>query len=212
MGDSRQRQPVDLVIADKSPLVQSAMATLFSADERFHLVAVCADGDRFLEAVGRLSFRVGVIGWDMPYLNGRGVLEALRERAATPRIVVYSGNSGSDVPRHVMHLGGAGFCSKSESPERLLETVLAVAEGRMVFPFIDIHRAANDPLAGLTAREHELLASLAGGRTNAQIAADMDISLNTVKFHLKNLYGKLTVHNRAQAVACYLKARGIGES
>ncbi len=208
MADSRDKQPVDLVIADKSPLVQSAMASLFGGDQRFHLVAVCADGERFVEAVDRLSFSVGVIGWDMPYLSGRGVLEALRERAGNPRIVVYSGNAGRDVPLQVMQLGGAGFCSKSEPPERLLEIVLAVAEGRMVFPFIDVQRAADDPLAGLTAREHQLLASLAGGRTNAQIAAEMDISLNTVKFHLKNLYGKLTVHNRAQAVACYLKARG----
>ncbi|CCQ73745.1 response regulator transcription factor [Magnetospira sp. QH-2] len=208
MSDSTEIPPIDLVIADKSPLVQTALASLFGDNKRFHLVAVCADGERFMEAVDRLAFTIGVIGWDMPYLHGRGVLEALRERPDGPRLVVYSGNGSVDVPRQVMNLGGAGFCSKSEPPEKLIETVLAVSEGRMMFPFIDVHRAVDDPLAGLTAREHELLASLAGGRTNAQIAADMDISLNTVKFHLKNLYSKLTVHNRAQAVACYLNARG----
>ncbi|GAB6053558.1 response regulator transcription factor [Magnetospira thiophila] len=208
MDESTDTVPIDLVIADKSPLVQTALASLFGGDKRFHLVAVCADGERFMEAVDRLAFSIGVIGWDMPYLHGRGVLEALRGRSDGPRLVIYSGNASLDIPRQVMNLGGAGFCSKSEAPERLIETVLAVAEGRMMFPFIDVHKAIDDPLAGLTTREHELLASLAGGRTNAQIAADMDISLNTVKFHLKNLYSKLTVHNRAQAVACYLRARG----
>ncbi|MCW8834819.1 MAG: response regulator transcription factor, partial [Rhodospirillales bacterium] len=109
------------------------------------------------------------------------------------------------IPRQVMQLGGAGFCSKSEVPERLVEMLIAVNEGRMVFPFMDMRKGAADPLATLTVREHELLLSLVRGSTNAQIAGYLDISLNTVKFHLKNLYGKLEVSNRAQAVARYLK-------
>jgi len=82
---------------------------------------------------------------------------------------------------------------------------LSVAEGRMVFPFMDMSDLSQDPLGGLTAREQELLSSLAQGCTNAQISGELGISLNTVKFHLKNLYGKLNVRNRAQAVARYLK-------
>ena len=86
------------------------------------------------------------------------------------------------------------------------ETILAVAEGRMVFPFMDMSKPGQDPFGSLTGREQELLAALSEGQTNSQIASDLAISLNTVKFHLKNLYGKLNVKNRAQAVACYLKA------
>ena len=89
----------------------------------------------------------------------------------------------------------------------MLDTIIAVAAGRMVFPFIDVSSLASDPLAGLTPRERELLAALAGGLTNQQMATQLDISLNTVKFHLKNLYDKLGVGNRAQAVAFYLKGR-----
>ncbi|MBT3239090.1 MAG: response regulator transcription factor, partial [Rhodospirillaceae bacterium] len=124
----------------------------------------------------------------------------------TPRIIVFTGNASPDVPRQVMQLGGAGFCSKSESPERLIETVLAVSEGRMVFPFMDMSKPGGDPFGTLTKREQELLSALAEGRTNGQIAEDLGISLNTVKFHLKNLYGKLSVRNRAQAVATFLTA------
>jgi two-component system nitrate/nitrite response regulator NarP len=104
-----------------------------------------------------------------------------------------------------MQLGGAGFCLKSESPERLIETILAVSEGRMVFPFMDMSKPGNDPFGLLTGREQELLIALSEGNTNIQIASELEISLNTVKFHLKNLYSKLNVKNRAQAVACYLK-------
>ena len=124
----------------------------------------------------------------------------------TPRIIVYTGNAAPDVPRQVMQLGGAGFCQKSESPESLIETILAVSEGRMVFPFMDMSKPGTDPFGLLTGREQELLIALSEGHTNIQIANELSISLNTVKFHLKNLYGKLSVKNRAQAVACYLRA------
>ncbi len=198
---------IDIVLAEKNPLLQSSLVKLFAGDERFCLVAVTADGERFLEAVERLPFDVGIVGWEMPYLDGRGVLQALRGRTDAPRIIVYTGSPNPDVPRQAMTLGAAGFCSKREPPEQLLDTILAVAAGRMVFPFIDVSSLASDPLAGLTPRERELLAALAGGLTNQQMASQLDISLNTVKFHLKNLYDKLGVGNRAQAVAFYLKGR-----
>lgn len=204
----QEGRTIDLVICDKSPLVQAGLRQLFGGDPRFSLIAVAADGERFMEAVARLRFDVGIIGWDMPSLNGRGVLEALRERGAAPRIVVYTGNAGSEIPRQAVQLGAAGYCSKAEPLTRLVETVLAVAEGRMMFPFMDMREAAKDPFADLTQRERELLAELARGRTNAQLARDIGISLNTVKFHLKNLYEKLDVRNRAQAVAWYLRSNG----
>lgn len=200
-------RPIDVVIAEKNPLLQSSLVRLFADDQRFCVVATAADGERFIEAVERMPFDVGVIGWEMPYLDGKGVLQALRNRPNAPRIIVYTGSPNPDVPRQAMALGAAGFCSKSEPPAQLLDTILAVAAGRMVFPFIDVGRLSNDPFAGLTPREREMLAALAGGLTNQQMAGQLSISLNTVKFHLKNLYDKLGVNNRAQAVAYYLKGR-----
>ena len=84
------------------------------------------------------------------------------------------------------------------------EHALAVARGRMAFPYVDVRLLELNPLAGLTDREREILEALAEGMTNQQLANAFGISLNTVKFHLKNLYGKLGVDNRAQAVAKYL--------
>jgi two-component system nitrate/nitrite response regulator NarP len=203
---AKRRRPIDIVIAEKNPLLMSSLIKLFAGDERFTLVATTPDGERFLSAVDRLSFDVGIIGWEMPYMDGRGVLQAL-QGSEGPRVIVYTGSASPEIPRVAMALGAAGFCSKSDPPAQLLETVAAVADGRMMFPFVDVSQLANDPFAGLTPRERELLAALASGLTNAQIAGKLDISLNTVKFHLKNLYDKLGVSNRAQAVAHYLKGR-----
>ncbi|MBL4692066.1 MAG: response regulator transcription factor [Magnetovibrio sp.] len=204
-----EKRPIEVVVADKSPLILNGLASIFDNDDRFNLVATAADGERFIEALERFRFDVAIIGWNMPYLNGQGVLQNVQKREGVqPRLIVFTGNGAPDIARQVMRFGGAGFCSKTDQPAQVLETVMAVAEGRMVFPFMDLSRSGADPFSSLTAREQELLASLSRGQTNQQIATDLTISLNTVKFHLKYLYGKLDVKNRAQAVACYLNASG----
>ena len=111
-----RQNTIAIVIADKSPLVQTGLAGIFGKDERFTLLATAADGERFMQAVERLAFDIGIIGWDMPYMNGRQVLEALGQTPAPPRIVVYTGNAAPGIPRRVMELGGAAFCHKSEPP------------------------------------------------------------------------------------------------
>ncbi|MDH3970232.1 MAG: response regulator transcription factor [Rhodospirillales bacterium] len=211
--DRRRREggakpgPIDVALADKNPLVLTGLKRILEEDERFNLVVTASDGERFLEALDRVLFDVAVIGWVMPYCDGHCVLEKLRTRPNAPRIVVYTGSADPQVSREVMALGGAGFCSKSDPPEVLLETVASVGAGRMVFPYVDVGALDEDPLHSLTTRERELLASLAGGASNADLAKAFGVSINTVKFHLRNLYDKLSVRNRAQAVARHAEAR-----
>ncbi len=203
-ADGATPETIDIVLADKTQIVLGGLKLLFGEDARFRVVATASDGERFMEAVERIPFDVGIIGWVMPYLDGRGVLSALRERETRIPVIVYTGAANRDLPRQAMALGAAGFFSKSEPPERLLDVVAAVAAGQMVFPQLDVRGLHDDPLNELTVREHELLGCLVQGRTNRQIAAQLGISVNTVKFHLKNLYGKMDTENRAQTVARYL--------
>jgi two-component system, NarL family, nitrate/nitrite response regulator NarP len=194
---------IEIALADKNPLVLSGLSEVFDRDERFSLVATVATAERFIETVARVPVAIGVIGWVLPKLGGSRVLEVLRERPDAPRIVVYSAGPDPDLPRKVMAAGGAGFCSKSETPDRLKEIVLAVARGQMMFPFVDVRLLGRDAAHVLTAKERQLLTALAKGRTNIELAADLGISVNTVKFHLRNLYDKLSLRNRAEAVAFY---------
>jgi len=83
----------------------------------------------------------------------------------------------------------------------------SVARGSMVFPFMDVRGLDDDPLSALTPRERELLGQLALGLTNNEIAKALGVSPNTVKFHLRNLYEKLDVRNRAEAVALHFSAQ-----
>lgn len=199
--------PVQVAIVDKSPLVVRGLQAVLDEDERFELVAMAPDGERLLDVLGRLLLDVVVIGWVMPYCDGRTFLERLRGRAGAPRVVVYTGASDPAVPREAMLLGAAGFCAKSEPPERLLQILETVARGSMVFPFMDITDLFANPFADLTPRERELLDQLSRGLTNSEIADALGVSTNTVKFHLRNLYGKLAVRNRAEAVALHVSAQ-----
>ncbi|MDH4246399.1 MAG: response regulator transcription factor [Deltaproteobacteria bacterium] len=197
---------IDIVIADKSPVVVGGLRQVFAEDGRFRVVASAVDGERFMEAVAQFQFDIGVIGWDMPYMDAREVLQRLRGHATPPRILIYTGNSNPDLPRQAMALGAAGFCGKSESAANVLAAAVAIHSGRMMFPFVDVRRLNQTPLGDLTPREHQLLASLADGRSNSQLSRELDISQNTVKFHLKNLFEKLGVNNRTEAVVLFLRS------
>ncbi|OFX12116.1 MAG: DNA-binding response regulator, partial [Alphaproteobacteria bacterium RIFOXYD12_FULL_60_8] len=185
-----------------------ALRALFQADGRFGAVSAVGAGAAFLRNLDKAEPDVAVIGWDMPGLSGKEVLDRLSQRKVRLPTVVYTGSLNPEVPHQALAHGAAGFCSKLEKPDVLVETVVACAEGRLSFPYLDAARKARDPFAALTKRERELLTALSGGLSNAQIAARLAISLNTVKFHLKNLFDKLGVANRAQAVATFLKAGG----
>ncbi|QBR72395.1 DNA-binding response regulator [Beijerinckiaceae bacterium] len=199
--------PVNIAIADKNPMVLAALESLLTRDRRFNLLFMASDGEHFLNSLARLPVSLGVIGWELPPIHAREILQALAKRPTAPKIVVYSGTKDPAAPAETLRLGGAGFVSKLSPPERLLEVFAAVASGDMVFPFVDIHKVRPDPLTGLTHRERDLLAALETGQSNAQLAREFGVSINTIKFHLRNLFGKLDVRNRTQAICLYLETK-----
>jgi DNA-binding NarL/FixJ family response regulator len=193
-------------LADKNPLIQAALKQLLSEDGRFELVHVASGCEDFLRNIAADPIDVGVTGWVIGPCDGRFILDHLATQDKPPRIVVYTGDEGKSVPSQVMAHGGAAFVSKSEQPNVLLDTIAAVAAGQMVFPYIDVRSIYDNPLSTLTRREMEVLADLASGRTNKQIARDLEVSLNTIKFHVRNLFQKLGVNSRGQAISMYLRS------
>lgn len=194
---------IDIALADSNPLMLSALSEFFDRDQRFSLVATASTAEGFLEAVLRVPVTAAVVDWTLPMLGTEKLLEVLRAQSDPPRVIVYSHNDNADVPRHAMAAGAAGFCARSEAPAKLLDIVADVAAGQMVFPFLDVRELNKDPRHSLTKRERALLEALAKGQTNKELASQFGITVNTVKFHLRNLFDKLSVRNRAQAIAFY---------
>jgi two-component system nitrate/nitrite response regulator NarP len=150
---------------------------------------------------------LGIVCWSLPQLGAEKTIEVLRDHPSAPRILVYSQNNSNDVPRRAMAAGAAGYCDKEQSVDELISIAASVAAGKMIFPFMDIRALQADPLFLLTKRERTLLENLAEGMTNKELATALEISVNTVKFHLSNLYEKLEVRSRAQAIAFYYSRR-----
>lgn len=196
-------EPVDVGLADSNPLMLGALSEFLERDRRFSLVATSKTAEGFLEVVLRSNIAVGVIDWTLPSIGGERLLEILRAQDTAPRVVVYSHDANADIARRAMAAGAAGFCSRSDPAEQLLDIIAEVAAGRMVFPFVDVRGLQRDPMDTLTDRERSLIELLAQGRSNKALASELGISINTVKFHLRNLYEKLSVDSRAQAIALY---------
>ncbi len=202
--------PIDIMLADNNPLVLSAMSEIFERDPRFSLVATSATAEGFLGAIMRVPVQVCVISWNLPVLGAAKLIEVLREQENPPRFVIYGDDQG-DIPRLAMQAGAAGFASRSGEVDGLLETCVDVAKGKMVFPFIDVRKMQKDPLHGLSRKEIVILEALAKGLSNRELSKELQISANTVKFHLSNIYEKLSVRNRAQAIAYYYSSKAASE-
>ncbi len=194
------------MLADSNPLVLTAMSEIFDRDPRFSLVATTASAEGFLGTVMRVPVQVGVIDWNLPALGGAKLIEVLRDQAAAPKLVVYGDDAG-DLPRLAMTAGAAGFAPRSGAVGGLLSTCVDVAAGKMVFPFLDVRKLQNDPIHQLSRKERVILEALSKGLTNRELSKELGISTNTVKFHLSNMYEKLSVRNRAQAIAFYYSQR-----
>ncbi|PCJ05071.1 MAG: helix-turn-helix transcriptional regulator [Rhodobacteraceae bacterium] len=202
------------MVADSNPLVLSAMSEIFERDRRFSLVATSATAEGFLGTVMRVPVQVGVIDWNLPVLGAAKLIEVLREHESAPRLVVY-GDAVGDAPRLAMQAGAAGFAPRSGEVNALLDICAEVAAGKMVFPFIDVRKMQQDPIHSLSRKERAILESLSKGMSNRELAIALQISTNTVKFHLSNIYEKLSVRNRTQAIAYYYSLQlssGKGEA
>ena len=193
-----------ILIADKSPVVRAGLEDYIRKDGRFDVIGSTANGQSFASLAVDQKVDIGVVGWALPDMSGGALLGLMKRRQSATRIIIYTGDASREVLRESVREGAWGFTSKAEDPAVLIETIATVARGRLSVPYIDIAAIGSDPLECLTARERELLAALGNGWTNLQIAARIGISANTVKYHLKNLYDKLGVNNRAMAVAMFM--------
>jgi DNA-binding NarL/FixJ family response regulator len=202
--------PVRLVLADDHPLVLDGLRAVVSAERDLHVVATATDGERALEAVRRFDPDVAVLDLQMPHMDGLACLARVRAEVPGTRVLLLTAFADAPSLRAAIEGGADGYALKTDPPDATVRAIRGVAAGHLVFPaaarrWLGGPRAA-DP-AALTEREETVLRLLSEGRTNAQIAAAVFLSENTVKFHLRNLFAKLGVSNRTEAVARRLQHR-----
>lgn len=196
-----------VLIAERNPLVIAALRGLFSENPRFSIAETARTSVELCEKLLLVEVDCVLLSWQLADAEASEVLADLASNGLDPKIVLFADTSNPVVVNETIRLGVNGLCYQFEDPEILFATLTAVMKGRICIPYTVLSKISNTPFQQLTSRETELLGMLSNGWSNTQIASRTGISENTVKYHLKNLYDKLEVRNRAMAVALYVKER-----
>lgn len=207
-----------MIIEDQRD-VREGLALLINGTPGFQCTSSYRTMEEALQALSSASGdRPGVILTDigLPGMSGIDGIAALRERFADLPILALTVYDSSDKVFSALCAGASGYLLKNTPPARLLESLQEVAAGgapmspdvaRRVVRLFREFRPAREASYHLTAQENELLKLLAGGHHRKTAAHEMGISVHTIAFHLKNIYKKLQVHSKTEAVAKALRER-----
>jgi len=204
---------VRLVLVDDHRVVTASLKAYLESFADLRVVGIAASGEELLERVGEWMPRVVLQDLLMPGgMDGIETIRRLRERAPEVRAIALTASTDEARMMGALQAGAAGYVRKDAEPEVLLAAVRAVAAGRTyIDPSVGqwIVQAAGQTHDHLTPREAEVLRRLALGLSNKEIATALVISEETVKSHVANVFSKLQVENRAQAVVQALRRRLI---
>ena len=201
--------PITLMIVDDHFVVRSGLVASLELDDAFRVVAEVDRGDDVVAAYRKHEPRVVLMDLQLPGMSGIAALKVLRAEDPQARVLVFSTFARDDEVDAAIEAGALGYLQKSASRDELVAALRAVAHNqRSLQP--ELARRLKQLRLGpaITEREREILALIAAGRANKEIAQTLHVSEDTVKRHVSHILEKLDVNDRAQATAEAIR-RGI---
>ena len=214
-GRASAPSPVRVLIADDEALIRAGFNALLSSAPDLDVVGEASDGIRAVHQAKALRPDVVLMDIRMPVMDGLEATKVILDSdpVTPPRILIVTTFDQDEHVFEALRGGASGFVLKDTPPEQLLDAIRIVAAGdallapaitrRLITEFARTPRPTSptgDALAQLTDREREVLGHVAAGRSNAEIAATMHLSIATVKTHVSRLLSKLDARDRAQLV------------
>ncbi len=174
---------------------------------------IIAEVGDFPEALARLKadpdFEVGLVDLDMPGMEGVAGLEAMKQVAPAFHLIVVSASESEADVRRVLAAGASGFIGKSSPGVAMVDGICRVLAGETVIsPWMDLSPATDIWNGALTPRQRDVLVKLRQGKSNKEIARDLDLAEITVKLHVTAILRALGVENRTQAAIVASRAGG----
>lgn len=209
-------EAIRVVLVDDHPMFREGLAAVLAAHDGIDLVAEAASGEEAVELAALHQPDVIVMDINLPGVNG---IEATRRIVATSphiSVLVLTMYDEDEAVFQAMRAGAHGYLLKGSERDEILHAIRAVGAGQAVFGsklarrligYFGSRRAGAVPFGDLTDREREVLELVARGRSNAEIAQQLAISAKTVRNHTSNVFAKLHVADRAQAI---VRAREAG--
>ena len=217
-------EAVRVLLVDDDALVRSGLRMLLAGAERIEVVGEADDGRAVLGAVDLHRPDVVLMDIRMPQLDGIAATRLLRAQPDPPEVVVLTTFDADELVLRALQAGAAGFLLKDTPPAEIVRAIELVHAGEgMLSPAVtrrlialvagesdaaERHADARDRLAGLSAREHEVALAIGKGHANAEIAAELHMSVATVKAHVSRVLDKLDVDNRVQIALLVQDAEG----
>jgi DNA-binding NarL/FixJ family response regulator len=209
MSTAEDAQTIRILCVDDHQLLREGIAAVVEGQPDMKLVGEATSGQEAIESFRRQRPDVTLMDLRMPDMNGIEAITAIRAEFPTARIIVLTTYAGDALAVEALRAGASGYLLKSLLRKELLETIRAVHAGkRRIPPEVAAEIAEHAADDALTAREIEVLRRVAAGKSNKVIAAELDISENTVKAHMQSILPKLDASDRTHAVIIALK-RGI---
>jgi DNA-binding NarL/FixJ family response regulator len=201
---------IRVLLADDQRVVREGLGTLLGLLDGLELVGVAADGEEAIALVGSLDPDVVLMDLRMPRCDGIEATRRLTAAGERPRVVVLTTYADDASVLGALRAGAKGYLTKDAGAEEIRTAITAVA-ARDTGPARPASSAAESELPdGLTPREAEVLALIARGLTNTEIAESLVVSPATVKSHVNHLFAKIDARDRAQAVR-YAYERGLAD-
>jgi two-component system, NarL family, nitrate/nitrite response regulator NarL len=221
-----KKSTIRLLIADDHPIVRDGLKKLLQLEEDFEVVGEATDGRDVLDKVRELDPDVLLLDLRMPNLDGLGALQALPQVNKRTRVIILTASEDKNEFVQAMKLGCSGIVLKQTAPDLIVKSIRKVHSGEI---WLDSHTTAavmrqfSTGLEGsgsgqagakgrerspLSAREREIVALVAQGYKNKEMAEKMFISEQTVKNHLHNIFDKLGVSDRLE-LALYAIHKGL---
>jgi two-component system, NarL family, response regulator LiaR len=199
-----------VLIADDHPLVREALLRSLEDQEDMQVVAEASDGDEAVELVSKLKPNIVVMDVVMPRLNGIEATRKIKEIAPDTAILILTAYDDDEYVLGLLDAGAAGYLLKSARGRDLVRAIRAIRAGESVLhPKIIaklLKRATITPIGEqkssqlLSERELEILKLVASGMSNKEIAERLFLSQRTIKAHLTNIFNKLNVASRSEAI------------
>jgi DNA-binding NarL/FixJ family response regulator len=206
---SKDSEPIRILTVDDHPLLRDGVAALIATQSDITLVAEASTGREAIEQFRKHRPDVVLMDLQMPDLHGIEAMIAIREEFRNARFVVLTTYKGDVQMLRAIRAGARGYLLKSMLRTELIDAIRAVYAGQKRIP-AELATELADHAADdeLTAREIEVLRWIAAGNSNKMIAAELSVTEETIKGHVKNILSKLAANDRTHAVTIAIK-RGI---
>jgi DNA-binding NarL/FixJ family response regulator len=193
---------IKVLVVDDHPVVRAGLCAIVGYQEDLELVGEAANA---AEAIALFVLRepdITLVDLALPDMNGIELISVLRTKSSTAQFIVLTANAGGSEIGKALHAGAHAYLFKNAPSDELLSAIRTVFRGgRYMSPAVGRMADESSNRPDLTARESEVLQWIARGHTNLQIAKEMSVTEDTVKFHVGNVLGKLDVTSRSKAVA-----------